>query len=71
MRLQRILNFLGVALVLSFFIILAVNFSMLWFQGGKYYIYEHNKAILIAETIMTAGIGIFGMERFVNYLRKQ
>jgi hypothetical protein len=70
MRLQKGINFLGNVLLLSFFLILAVNFSMLWLHGGVYFIYEHNKAILIFETVMTAGIGIIAVERVVTMLRK-
>ena len=62
---------LGDALLIAFFIILAVNFSMLWLHGGAYFIYEHNKAILITETVMTAGIGIIGIERLIDDLRKK
>jgi len=58
-------------LVIAMFFILALNFSILWLHGGTYFIYEHNKAILIGETIMTAGIGILGVERFINDLRNK
>jgi len=71
MRLQKILYFLGAVLLLAFFVILAVNFSMLWLHGGVYFIYEHNKAILIFETVMTAGIGIIAIERVVTMLRNK
>jgi len=70
MRLQKTLDFLETVLLLSFFIILALNFSMLWMHGGVYFIYEHNKAILIFETVMTAGIGIIAIQRVVTMLRK-
>jgi hypothetical protein len=62
---------LGDALLIAFFIILAVNFSLIWLWGGEYRIYEHNKAILITETIMTVGIGIIGIERLIDDLRKR
>jgi hypothetical protein len=62
---------LGDLFVIALFIILAVNFSMLWLHGGVYFIYEYNKAILIGETIMTAGIGVIGIERLIDDLRKK
>ena len=71
MRFEKELNFLGAVLLLSFFLILAVNFSMLWLHGGVYFIYEHNKAILIFETVMTAGIGIIAIERIITMLKNK
>ena len=71
MRFEKGLNFLGAVLVLSLFIILAHNFSMLWLHGGVYFIYEHNKAILIFETVMTAGIGIIAIERIITMLKNK
>jgi hypothetical protein len=59
------------AFIIAFFIVLAVNFSMLWLHNGVYFIYEHNKGILIFETVMTAGIGIIGIERLIDDLRKK
>jgi len=59
------------AFIIAFFIVLAVNFSMLWIHGGTYFIYEHNNAIQIGETIMTVGIGIIGIERLIDDLRKR
>lgn len=66
----RMKEIIGDTLLIAFFVILTVNFSLLWIGGGEVLIYEHNKAILILETVMAVGIGIIGLERLINDLRK-
>ena len=48
---------IGAALVVALFVLLAVNFSMMWLNGGGYFLYEDNRFILVCETVMTALIG--------------
>ena len=61
---------IGDALIIALFVLLALNFTLFWLWGG-YYFYENNRVILIVETVMTAGIGIIGIERLIDDLRKK
>jgi hypothetical protein len=61
---------LGDAMILALFVLLLVNFSLLWLWGGEYRLYEHNMSVLIFETIMTLCIGGLGLERLVHHLRR-
>lgn len=61
---------IGAALVVALFVLLAVNFSMMWLNGGGYFLYEDNRFILVCETVMTALIGLFGVERVVSVIKR-
>jgi uncharacterized membrane protein YqjE len=61
---------LGDAMILALFVLLTVNFALLWVWNGEYRLYEHNMSVLIFETVMTAGIGVLGLERLIHHLRK-
>jgi hypothetical protein len=56
---------LAVGLLFALFVLLSANFSLFWMRGG-FYFYEYNKTILTLETVMTIGIGLFAIERFIN-----
>lgn len=61
---------IGDALIIALFVLLALNFALFWLWGG-YYFYESNRGILILETVMTVVIGIIGIERLIDDLRKK
>jgi hypothetical protein len=61
---------LGDAMILALFVLLMVNFSLLWVWGGEYRLYEHNMSVLIFETVMTLCIGVLGLERLIHHLRR-
>jgi len=61
---------IGDALIIALFVLLSVNFALFW-HGGYNYFYESNRGILIFETIMTAGIGVIGIERLIDELRNR
>jgi hypothetical protein len=57
-----------VALAMAAF--LFFHFTMIWVYG-KFYIYESNVWILVAETTMIAGILAFSSYCLVEYLRQE
>jgi hypothetical protein len=56
------------ALAMASFLLL--HFAMIW-AYGRFYIYESNPLVLLAETGMMVGILIFSSYCFVEYLRHE
>jgi hypothetical protein len=52
-------------LIIALGAILALHFALFWLYGGVF-IHESNKIILTVETVMSAAILVFGVERLAS-----
>ena len=62
-------DIIAYCLVIALGIILALHFILFWIYGGVF-IHESNKIILTIETVMSAAILIFGVERLISSTQK-
>jgi len=62
---MKIKDVIASCLIISLGIILVGHFILFWIYGGVF-IYENNKIVLFAETIMSIAILGFGIERLLT-----